>query len=85
MNKNNFFSYFRKGTLGYRIFLLTLIFAILFVSIFSPFMLVEGSNRTLGFILLGILAFIYVFILLIYIWDYLKNKCSQDKESKDKK
>jgi len=72
---------FKRGKLGWKIIWSTLIFLILFVSIFSPFMLVEGANKTLGIVLLCILGFVYAIILLIFIWDWLKEKVSDDQKN----
>lgn len=71
---------FKRGKLGWKIIWLTLIFLVLFVSIFSPFMLIEGANKTLGIILLVILGFIYIFVLLIFLWDWLKSKVSDEEK-----
>lgn len=72
---------FKKGGLGWRITWTTLIFLILFIAIFAPFILVEGANETFSIILLTIFIFAYVFIILIFIWDWLKQK-NEDKNKK---
>ncbi len=80
--KSNFGSYFKRGKLGWRILWLTFIFLLLFASIFAPFMLYENANRTLGLVLLCALGFVYIFIILIFVWDWFKEQDSGNKKNK---
>ena len=80
--KSNLGSYFKRGKLGWRILWLTFIFFLLFASIFAPFMLYENANRTLGLILLCVLGLVYLFIILIFVWDWLKEQDFSNKNSK---
>lgn len=84
-NKKNIGRYFKKGTLGFKILFLSLIFVFLSVSVFSPFMLIDGANKTLGIVLLCIIVFVYLLILINYVWDWLKAKYGPDNDSNNKK
>ena len=65
---------FRKGTLGFKIVWLSIVYVFLFVALLSPFILIEGASKVLAIILLSVLTVAYVFILLLYIWDWIKAK-----------
>ncbi len=41
-------------------------------------MLVEGANKKIGYILLGIIIVVYLFILLVYFWDWFKEHFSDE-------
>ena len=77
--KKNLQKYFKRGKLGWKLLWLTFIFSMLFVSIFAPFMLIESANKTLGIVLLSALGFIYIFLIFILIWDWLKEKVIENQ------
>ena len=58
---------------GKKLLFITFIYVFVFVSILAPFITIEGANRTLGYILLGVLSFIYLLILVVCLWDWLKE------------
>ncbi|MGI6675569.1 MAG: hypothetical protein ACOX26_03765 [Bacilli bacterium] len=82
-NKKKIRDYFRRGTLGFKILFLTLIFVFLVVAILSPFILIEGSSRVLATILVVVVSSIYVLIILIYIWDWLKENYQSDDDKEE--
>ena len=82
-SKKKIKDYFRRGTLGFKILFLTFIFVFLIVAILSPFILIEGSNKILAIILVVVVSSIYVIMLLIYIWDWLKEKYQSDDDKKE--
>lgn len=57
-----------------KIIILSFIYLFILVSFLSPFIAIEGSNKTLGFIIAGILTLVYLFILLVFLWDWIKSK-----------
>lgn len=57
-----------------KIIILSFIYLFILVSFLSPFIAIEGSNKTLGFIIAGILTLAYLFILLVFLWDWIKSK-----------
>lgn len=62
----------RTKKILFKIGFLTLIFAILAVSMLAPFMLVEKANTTLGVIIVSIIAFVYLLSLFKIIWDSIR-------------
>ena len=66
--------YFKRGTTSFKVLFTTFVFAFIFVCLFSPFMLIEGANRTLGFVLFGILIFVYLFTIFLLFWDWFKKR-----------
>lgn len=57
-----------------KIIILSFIYLFILVSFLSPFIAIEGSNKTLGFIIAGILTLAYLLILLVFLWDWIKSK-----------
>ena len=57
-----------------KIIFLSFTYLFILVSFLSPFIAIEGSNKTLGFIIAGILTLAYLFILLVFLWDWIKSK-----------
>lgn len=57
-----------------KIIILSFIYLFILVSFLSPFIAIEGSNKTLGFIIAGLLTLAYLFILLVFLWDWIKSK-----------
>ena len=57
-----------------KIIILSFIYLLILVSFLSPFIAIEGSNKTLGFIIAGLLTLAYLFILLVFLWDWIKSK-----------
>ena len=57
-----------------KIIFLSFIYLFILVSFLSPFIAIEGSNKTLGFIIAGLLTLAYLFILLVFLWDWIKSK-----------
>lgn len=53
---------------------LSFIYLFLIVSFLSPFIAIEGANKVLGFIIAGIITLIYLLVLIIFLWDWLKQK-----------
>mgnify|MGYP004651717701 FL=1 len=68
----------KKNSLKKKVLLLTFIFLFITISVLSPFMLVEGANKKIGYILLGIIIVVYLFILLVYFWDWFKEHFSDE-------
>ncbi len=54
-----------------QIIFLTFVYVFISISVLSPFMTVEGANKIIGYILLGILTIGYLVLLIITI---IKNK-----------
>lgn len=61
-----------------RVIFISFIYLFVMVSFLSPFIAIEGSNLTLAIIIAGILTFIYLLILLVYLWDWLKAKAKAE-------
>lgn len=57
-----------------KIIYLSFIYLLIIVSFLSPFIAIEGSNKVLAFIIAGILTLIYLLVLLVFVWDWLKEK-----------
>lgn len=57
-----------------KIIYLSFIYLFIIVSFLSPFIAIEGSNKVLGFIIVGILTLVYLLVLLVFVWDWLKEK-----------
>lgn len=73
MSKKKIGKYFKRGAIGYRLSILTIVYVILAISFLTPFMTIEGANTTLGIIIVIVLSTIYVFIVLLAIWDEIKK------------
>ena len=76
--------YFKKGSISYKILLLTIAFVLLSVSLLTPIFLVDGGNRTLGGIFASVLGITYVLILLYLIYNWAKEQSSKDTHHKNK-
>lgn len=66
--------WFKKGSLSYRLGLTTLVFLILILSFLTPFMTIEGANKMIGVIIAIVFGVIYVFLVLLTLWDAIKGK-----------
>ena len=73
MSKKKISKYFKRGAIGYRLSILTVAFIILLLSFLTPFMTIEGANKTIGIIIVIVLSVVYVFLIMLYIWDYMKK------------
>lgn len=65
--------FFKKGEIGYRLLILTIVYIITSLAFLTPFMTIEGANITLGIIITVVLSAIYITIVLFTIWDKIKN------------
>ena len=74
MGNKKFKESFKRGRLGYRILITTFIYLFLLVAELSPFILIKDSNKVLAIILVSITTVAYIFIILVYIWDVIKEK-----------
>ena len=79
MEKNKLF---KRGSTSYKILLLTVVFVLLSVSILTPVFLVEGGNRTFGMILAIVLGGAYILTLIYFLYEWMKDQSSKDRESK---
>ena len=78
--KNKLAPYFRRNTLGFKIVFLTIIYLFLLIAALSPFIFIKESSKTLAIILFVAISLIYFVILLLFNWDWFKNKYdSNDK------
>lgn len=57
-----------------KVIYLSFIYLLIMVSFLSPFIAIEGSNKVLAFIIAGIITLIYLLVLLVFVWDWLKEK-----------
>lgn len=57
-----------------KIILATFIYIFASISFLAPFIAIEGSSKTLGFIVVGILTLAYLLFLLACFWDWYKDK-----------
>lgn len=64
-----------KKILKRQIIFLTFVYIFIAISVLSPFMTIEGSNKVFGYILLGILTIGYLVLLIMTI---IKNKKIKD-------
>lgn len=60
-----------------KILFLTFMYLFILISLLSPFIVIEGANKVLGYILAGIITLIYLFILLILFWDWFKTRVNK--------
>lgn len=57
-----------------KILFLTFIYIFASITFLTPFISIDGASKALGFIIIGVLTFIYLFILIKMIYDYRRNK-----------
>lgn len=57
-----------------KVLILSFIYIFVIISFLSPFIAIEGSNKTLGFVIAGIITLLYLFTLLVFLWDWMKEK-----------
>lgn len=78
--KNSIRNCLKRGKLVWKIMWLTFIFLLLFAFLFTPFMLYDNANRSIGLVLLCVLGFVYIFIVLLYVCDWLKKRTIGDNK-----
>lgn len=61
-----------------KVLVLSFIYIFVIISFLSPFISIEGSNKTLGFVIAGIITLLYLFTLLVFLWDWIKGKTNNN-------
>ena len=57
-----------------KIILVTFIYVFATISFLAPFIAIEGANKTIGFVIIGIFTMSYLLFLLAIFWDWYKGK-----------
>ena len=57
-----------------KIILVTFIYVFMIISFLAPFIATEGANKTIGFVIVGIITIAYLLFLLTVFWDWYKER-----------
>ena len=65
-----------------KVIFLTFIYLFILIAFLSPFIAIEGSNKTLGLIVAGIITLIYLLTLLVILRDWMKARVNLNDQDR---